>query len=247
MDSFIDSFKNGFWGTITDQFAPVKEVLPDNMILILGIIALTAFLAFSSTQRYTGYVTTVYHEAGHALAALTTGGLVKGIKIRKDQSGETGTLTSRFLPFNIWVSWWGYPVPAVIGAVYIWASTTGYQKTALFLTLIMMIILFINIRSLYAFIWITLSMIGAWGAWWLLPNTVMSIVLFALGSFLIFGGYNSLINLTNIHLRGRREEIEHSDAYHMQKMTYIIPAFFWLATFWIASIAATWFAVSKLF
>ena len=77
--------------------------------------------ALRADGRWFGLVVTVVHELGHALAGLTTGRRVLRIRIEADHSGVTHTFGTS--ASAVWSTFWGYPFPAVVGAV--WAAGAG--------------------------------------------------------------------------------------------------------------------------
>ena len=99
--------------------------------VLLLIAAAAALLTMPRpVWRWFGLFVTFVHELGHAFAALLTGQVVKGIELRFDHSGQMRSMgRSRFAA--AWTGFWGYPVPAVIGALLIWAAFNGWAGFAL--------------------------------------------------------------------------------------------------------------------
>src|SRR5690554_3005758 len=100
---------------------------------MLAILAAAALLSVPrATWQWFGLFTTLVHELGHAVAALLTGRIVHGIRIRRNHSGDAlssgrgalGTVVSGVM---------GYPAPAVVGAAQLWSVFNGYTTAALFL------------------------------------------------------------------------------------------------------------------
>lgn len=232
-----------FWAALKEHWQQTAPALPDLPILFL-LFALACLLVLTpQIWRWAGYFVTVVHEGGHAVAGLTVGRRLHGIKIRWDRSGETMSAGSGFIPFRIWTTWWGYPAPAVLGSVYLWAAAEGYQGIAMTITLIISFILFLQIRSFMALISISITMAATWALWWYAPDNVVVMALYGLGWFLILGGIRVLLDLTTNHLKGDTDD---SDARALREMTYIIPGFFWLLTFWAATLVAFAFPVKSL-
>lgn len=237
----IEALKN-WWDMTLDRLSYSETLTTDFTVLFIIITVAAALVWLPKVWRWTGYVETVVHEAGHALAALMVGSRLHGVKIRWDHSGETVSSGSKFLPFRVWTTFWGYPFPALLGALYIW-SCFGYQGVALTFTLILMIILFFQIRSIMAFVTITGMLLTVAGIWYFFPPEWISTMLYGFGWFLIFGGINSLFNLTKHHLNGNTEN---SDAQHLQKMVLIVPSLVWLILFYLVTGVATWSAISTV-
>lgn len=222
-------------GVFLDRFQQVDGALPPQYVLVVlaGISLVAALLP--QVWRWSSYFITVVHEGGHALAAITVGSRLHGIKIRWDRSGETLSLGSRFLPFRIWTTWWGYPFPAVLGAVFVWAAVEGWQGVAVTLALLMSLIMFLQIRSFMAFLSIGSSAVALGLVWWFSPDVYSAGFIYLLGWFFLFGGLQGMLNITRHHLQGTTQN---SDATALQQMTLIIPAAFWLASFWLATLAS---------
>lgn len=220
---------------LLDRFQQSADSLPPQYVLaILAGIALAAAFV-PQVWRWSSYLITVVHEGGHALAALTVGSRLHGIKIRWDRSGETLSMGSRFLPFRIWTTWWGYPFPPVLGAVFVWSAVEGWQGVAITLALLMSIIMFFQIRSFMAFVSIGSSAVALGLVWWFSPDIYSAAFIYLLGWFFLFGGLQGMLNITRHHLRGTTAN---SDATALQQMTFILPAFFWLVSFWLATLAS---------
>lgn len=232
-----------FWLALKDHWQQTAPALPSWQILLLLFAAACCLVLIPQIWRWAGYFVTVVHEGGHAVAGLMVGRRLHGIKIRWDRSGETMSAGSGFIPFRMWTTWWGYPAPAVLGSVYLWTASEGYQGMAMTLTLIISFILFLQIRSFIAFIFISATMATTWALWWYAPAQVVATALYLVGWFLILGGVRVLLDLTTNHLKGDTDD---SDARALREMTFIIPGFFWLLTFWAATLVAFAFPVKSL-
>lgn len=232
-----------YWAALKSHLEQTAPALP-TWPTLLGLFLLAAALVLiPQVWRWTGYFVTVVHEGGHAVAGMSVGRRLHGIKIRWDRSGETMSAGGGFIPFRIWTTWWGYPAPAVLGSLYLWAASEGWQGVAMTITLVISVIMFLQIRSFMALITITLTMVATWYLWWHSPKEVVALVLYGLGWFLILGGIRVLQDLTRNHLRGDTDD---SDARALREMTYIIPGFFWLISFWAATLIAFAFPLKSL-
>lgn len=89
-------------------------------LALCGLLALALCLP-RRTWRWFGLVVTVVHELGHGLAGLIVGRRVMTIRIEADHSGVTHSFGTG--PSAAWSTFWGYPFPAVVGAV--WAGAVG--------------------------------------------------------------------------------------------------------------------------
>lgn len=234
MDRVVEWLKTTF-SVFLDRFQQAESSLPPQYVLV-SLFSLGLAAAFvPQVWRWSSYFITVVHEGGHALAAITVGSRLRGIKIRWDRSGETLALGSRFLPFRIWTTWWGYPFPPVLGAVFVWAALEGWQGVAVTLTLLMSVTMFLQIRSLVAFVSIGAASVVFGLAWWFLPDVWSAGFIYLLGWFFLFGGFQGMLNITRHHLRGTTQN---SDAAALQQMTLLVPSVVWLGSFWLATLAS---------
>lgn len=234
-----------FWELVKIHFENSKSPFIEEWYIQLFLLLL-ALIATLTPQiwRWTGYFITVFHEGGHALAALTVGSKLRGITIRWDRSGETMSAGSSFPLFRVWTLWWGYPFPTALGSVYIWSALKGWSGVAMTLTLIMIAVMFIQVRSVMALFSIGLTLLGTWFVWWNLPKEYLSVILYGIGCFLIIGGVKVLESLTRQHFKG---DTENSDAKHLQETLLIIPATFWLASFWIGTFVSIAFVLKTFY
>ena len=200
--------------------------LPTAMILCSIALALL-LTALGPCWRVMGLVNTVVHESGHAMAALSTLGRLRGIRINMNHSGDTQYLSSTFLPFRIWSTWWGYAFPSVAGCGLIYAAERGWSGVALTACAAVAIIVTLQIRNFVALLSIGAVSAVILAAWWLLPHSIAAIFVLFLGWLLLLGGARSSAELLSIHLRGEGED---SDAMALRSMT-LLPAYFWCATF----------------
>ena len=233
-----------FWEAVKVHFEQTAPQLPPWPVLTaLFLIALATGLV-PQFWRWSSYLVTVVHEGGHAIAGLLVGRRLSGIRIHGDRSGSTVSVGSGFIPFRIWTTWWGYPAPAVLGSFYLWAATTGWHNAAMTFTFVVSVIMFLQIRSMVAFITLTATAFASWWLWWYAPDSVLSMVLYSLGWFLIVGGVKVLRELTIKHLKGDTSD---SDARALREITWVIPGFFWLITFWLATLVALAFPIRSIF
>jgi peptidase M50B-like protein len=84
------------------------------------VVALSAALAVSAVAvprfwRWTRHVSTIVHEAGHAIVALLTGRRLAGIRLHSDSSGVTVSVGRPRGPGMVAMLAAGYPAPAFLG------------------------------------------------------------------------------------------------------------------------------------
>ncbi|HET9348709.1 MAG TPA: M50 family metallopeptidase, partial [Arthrobacter sp.] len=135
-----------WWTRIVAGFthSPVPHVTGTELALV--ILLAVALSLPRVTWRYFGLLATVTHELGHAFAALMTGQRLGGIHLRLDHSGTTTTFSRRPLA-AVWSTFWGYPVPAVVGAAMVWSGFNGWGPAAMSLGTLILLASFLFIRN----------------------------------------------------------------------------------------------------
>mgnify|MGYP003306417884 CR=1 FL=1 len=226
-----------WWDRIVSGFTHAAE--PDVTIteLVLILLVAAALAIPRITWKYFGLFTTVVHELGHAFAAMMTGQIVSGITLKMDHSGTTSTY-SRGLLRSLWSGFWGYPVPAVVGAVLVWAGFGGWGPAAMSVGAIILVVTVLFIRNFTGL----MILAGAIGISALLvlavPAEFTGHVTIALGLALLVGSVRDMGNLLHVHFK-RRHLLDTSDAYILYRATHI-PSPLWLILF-CTVIGACWF------
>src|SRR6478609_12185679 len=114
---------------------------------LLAVVLIAAVLSLPRlTWRYFGLLATVTHELGHAFAALATGQRLGGIRLGLDHSGTTTTYSKSRLS-AAWSTFWGYPVPAVVGAVMVWCGFNGWGPAAISVGTLILLGSFLFLRN----------------------------------------------------------------------------------------------------
>lgn len=207
--------------------------------VVLIIIAAAAALSLPrASWRYFGLVTTVVHELGHAFAALMSGQRLHSIVLRTDHSGTTRSLSRGRWP-AVWSGFWGYPAPAMAGAVLVTCGFAGWGSTAIAGASAVVLASLLFIRNFAgAAITLTTAAFGT-GIVLLAPAASTGYVAVVLGLVLLVGSVRALGNLIHLHLR-RRSALGTSDAHLLHTATGV-PAVFWILLF-AAIITASWYA-----
>lgn len=225
-----------WWSRVLQGFSRVPAVEPDAKVLLL-ILAAAALLSLPrATWRWFGLFVTFVHELGHAFAALMTGQVVKGIRLRFDHSGDMRSLGRRGFP-AAWAGFWGYPVPAVVGAALVVAAVNGWAGAALSAGALVLLAALVFIRNgqglLIALGCAAVSVLLVWFA----TPAVAGYAVTCLGTALLVGAVRDWANVLSVHTR-RRRNLEGSDAYILYRRTGV-PAPLWLAGFALV-IAGAW-------
>lgn len=216
--------------------AELDALEPERLILLLvgglalGLLALTVPRLWLLLR----IGVTVVHELGHAVVGILTGRRLLGIRVSWDMSGETVTTGKPRGIGLILTTLAGYPIPPVVGAVFLWAAAAGWAQLALFAGAVLLVLLLVMVRSLLtaaAF----LAVIAFQGiVWWLDEPLVSTAVAIGIGVLLLAGGLRAIGGLMSSHARGRAER---SDAAALARLTHV-PAALWLGLFTLVGAAS---------
>lgn len=217
-----------WWDRIVGGFS--RSQPPELSLTEVGIILLIA-AAFSVpriTWRYFGLFSTVIHELGHAFAALTTGRRVTGIRLNFDHSGVT-TSFGRPGWRTAWATFWGYPTPAVVGTVLVWAGFAGWAPAALSVGALVLLASLLFIRNAGGVLILLVAVgVSAVLVLWV-PVDFAGHAVVALGVALLVGAVRDFVKVTSAHVRRRRDRAQ-SDAHLLSRSTGV-PAPVWLLLF----------------
>lgn len=224
------------WQVLLTSFTRTPLPLITLTELVLALLAATALSVPRRSWKYFGLLTTATHEIGHAFAAVTSGQRLSGIHLRLDHSGTTTTY-SRSRLATVWSCFWGYPVPAVTGAVFVVCGFSGWGPAAIAAGGLALVATLLFLRNLAGFL-ITLAAICAALAMVLVvPREFTGHVAVILGLALLVGAVRDLIKLAHVHLR-RRSQLATSDAYLLYRATHV-PSGVWIVLF-SAIVAGSW-------
>lgn len=194
---------------------------------MLVMIAIAAAVSIPrATWQVFGLFTTLVHELGHAVAALLTGRVVHGIRIRRNHSGEA---LSSGKGAAVISGMMGYPAPAIVGAAQLWCVFNGYTSIALFVGGVALLVTLLVIRNLFGVLVVLGSAAVSAGLWFSATPTVQGYSLLVLGIALLVGSVRGLATVIGVHT-GRRGQLSTSDAYLLFRRTGI-PSPVWLLLF----------------
>lgn len=200
-------------------------------LVVAGIGVVSLFI--EPIWRMLAAPVTVVHELGHAFVGVLTGRTITGIVIRPDLSGHAVTKGKPEGLGRVLTSWVGYPAPAALGAVLIWASLRGWSSTLLALALLSLLISLPFSRSMFTVLVLVGCILAVGSLWWWHPQPWVEAAVLLLGVVLLGGAWRSLIAV----MRARGEQ----DPDTLAKITWF-PRTFWILTFVIAIGAATYWA-----
>jgi hypothetical protein len=212
-----------------------------------ALIAIAAVASALSIPRiswqYFGLFTTLVHELGHAVAAVLTGRLVHGIRIRRNHSGDAVS-SGRGVVGPVVSGVFGYPAPAIVGAALLWSVVNGYTAIALFSGGVTLVLTLLVIRNLFGVVVVLASAGVSAMLWFCASPTAQGYALLVIAIALLVGSVRGLATVIGVHT-SRRSQLASSDAYLLYRRTGI-PSPVWLAIFAIVIIGCCILAVGAV-
>ncbi|MDF2050587.1 M50 family metallopeptidase [Arthrobacter sp. Cr_A7] len=225
------------WQALAESFRRTDLPAISFTELLLAVVLATALSIPSRSWKYFGLLATAVHELGHAVAALTSGQRLSGIRLRLDHSGTT-TSYSRSRLAAAWSCFWGYPVPAIVGAAFVMCGFSGWGPASIAGSAVALVASLLFIRNLAGFLITAVAIVGGLTMILVVPDAFVGHVAVILGLALLVGAVRDLIKLANVHVR-RRERLSTSDAYLLYRAT-AVPSAIWITLF-AALVGGSWF------
>lgn len=225
-----------WWDRILAGFTHSPSPHVTSTELIVVILLAVAVSVPRITWRYFGLFATVTHELGHAFAALMTGQRLGGIRLGLDHSGTTTTYSRGGLP-AVWSTFWGYPVPAVVGAAMVWCGFSGWGPAAMSVGTLVLLASFVFLRNGIGLLITAAEVLAAVLLVLFVPPEFNGHVMIVLGLALLVAAVRDLGKLANVHMR-HRDRLPTSDAYLLYRATSV-PAAIWIL-FFAAVVAGSW-------
>jgi hypothetical protein len=232
-----------WWERILHGFshAPAPVVTVTELLLVVAVAV--ALSLPRGSWRYFGLLATVTHELGHAFAALMTGQRLGGIRLSLDHSGATTSYSRRPLA-AVWSTFWGYPVPAVVGAAMVWSGFNGWGTAAMSAGTLVLLASFLFLRNVIGVLITAAAVLAAALLVLFVPAAFIGHVMIGLGIALLVAAVRDLGKLAAVHLR-HRNRLSTSDAYLLSRSTPF-PAFVWIGLFAVVVAAAWWIALQPM-
>jgi hypothetical protein len=214
-----------------------RSPAPDAWVIGLTAAVGLALVALPRAWALTRHVSTIVHEAGHALAALLTGRRLAGIRLHSDSSGVTVSVGRPRGPGMLAMLAAGYPAPALLGLGAAALLHTGRVVPLLWLLVVVLAGTLLQVRN-----WFGAATVLATGAvvfavtWWL-PATWQSGFGYAVTWFLLFAGPREVLGLYAARRgRGGGRGTRGSDADQLARLTHV-PAALWVLGFGLVDVA----------
>jgi hypothetical protein len=194
--------------------------------VLVGLLVAAAALSLPRISwQYFGLFTTLVHELGHAFAALLSGRRISGIQIHRNHAGSARTV-GRGMLGTVISGFFGYPTPAIVGAILFWCVLNGYQNVALVVGTVVIALTALFIRNWFGALVVIVSAVTSGAIWYFGTPTVQGYTLLVVGVALMVGSVRAFVGLVSVHT-SRRRELASSDAYLLYQRTHI-PSPIWL-------------------
>lgn len=188
-------------------------------------------------------VNTLFHENGHALAAILLNGEVTRIELKNDTSGTALTKTPSSIRAML-VAFSGYPFATLCAALFFWLSVNGYEKAGLLILISLALInLILFVRNTYGIIWLlTFSGIILLVNWLNLP--LLTKLFFLVISQIVFA--EAIISTLVVFYLGLTRPRKAGDVTILARLSHI-PAAFWAILITGIGAGIAWFVMLRFF
>lgn len=229
MDTVVTTTFAELWHQVfSSQPAP-----PYWLTLASGIAALAATV-HRPTWRISRNVATIAHEGGHALAAVTTGRRLTGIRLHSDTSGVTVSKGKPRGPGMVVTAAAGYVTPPLLGVGGAWLLSTGHITALLWTVVALLAAMLLVIRNVYGVVAVVVTGGGVLLVSWLAAAIAQAAFAYAFAWFLLLTGIRPVVELQRKRRRGRAPN---SDADQLGRLTGV-PPIAWVGVFGIVAVAA---------
>ncbi|WP_043445281.1 M50 family metallopeptidase [Arthrobacter sp. L77] len=222
----METLPGQLWERITDGFLRAAPPVVGSAGLAVIVLVAVVLTVPRRSWRIFGLFVTVVHELGHAAAALLTLQRVTGITLRLDHSGTTTSLGRRGWR-AAFTTFWGYPVPAVVGALLLWSTAHGWAPAALSIGAVILAAALVLIRNGQGVLILGGSAAASLGLVWF-GGAAAGYACLVLGIALLVGACRDWVKVVRVHRR--RRELASSDA-HLLRLSTRIPSPVWLGMF----------------
>jgi hypothetical protein len=203
------------------------------------VVALTAALALGAVAwppawSLTRHVSTIVHEAGHAVVALLTGRRLAGIRLHSDSSGVTVSVGRPRGPGMVAMLAAGYPAPALLGLGAAALLRSDRAEVLLWGLVVVLAGMALQIRNWFGAWTILATGAVVFAVTWWLPGTWHRGFAYLVTWFLLLAGPREVLGL---YAARRRRGARGSDADQLARLTHV-PAGVWSAAFLLVGLAA---------
>jgi hypothetical protein len=226
------------WDEVGDRIVPGQAVALAAPTVLTALAAALVVVGVAPVWQALRVVVTLVHELGHALVGIAVGRRFTGFVLRGDMSGHAVTVGPSRGAGRVLTTWAGYPAPAVLGAVLVWAAGRGWSAPMVSAGLVVLVVALLRARSALTAVVLLLALAADAALWWWRDDRLQATVLVALGVVLLVGAWRHLTAV-----RSSRDRA--SDPAVLAALTRV-PRGLWTASFAVVCAAATVAAVRVL-
>ncbi|MFL6100557.1 MAG: M50 family metallopeptidase [Actinomycetales bacterium] len=183
------------------------------------------------------HVSTIVHEAGHAVVAFLTGRRLAGIRLHSDSSGVTVSVGRPRGPGMVAMLAAGYPASAALGVAAALMLRAGYVSALLWCLVGLLGLMVVQVRNWFGAWSVLVSGVVVFAVTWWLPPRWQAGFAYLVTWFLLFAGPREVVGLYAARRRRRgRRGAQGSDADQLARLTGV-PAAVWVAGFFVVCLA----------
>lgn len=200
-------------------------------------IAAIAVLLVPGVKRIVQYVGTLFHEFGHAIISLLTGGGAHSIRIHADTSGVTGTSHQRSaggLLSRVLTTLAGYSTPVNLGLALLITSLVGWSDVGFWFLVGVSILVLLLTRNLFGFL-VTIGFSGLMAVFFLTSFVTHEQVVFFFGAVLLLLGLKDIRQIVPYAWNVHHPEENLSDFHLLAQGVGLSPRF-WVVIFFIVEV-----------
>lgn len=206
---------------------------------LIGVLLVAAIgVLWWPAWRVLRLVVTLVHELGHAVVGVAVGRRLRGFVLRADMSGHAVTVGPARGAGVVATTWAGYPAPAIVGALLVWAAAKGWSAPVLTALLAGLLVALLFVRSLLTALVVLGTFAVTFAAWWWREDALQQHVLVGVGLVLLVGAWRHLGTVL-----GRAEPS--SDPGVLAQLTGL-PVVVWQLGFVLVLGVASWVVVSEV-
>ncbi|HET9634030.1 MAG TPA: M50 family metallopeptidase [Terrabacter sp.] len=224
---------------VRDRVVPAAgDVALTSPRLVLVLAVALVLVAVGPLWRVVRLTVTLVHELGHAVVGILVGRQFTGFALRGDMSGHAVTRGRPRGPGRIASTWSGYPMPALLGALMVWAAGRGWAAPVLTVGLGVLLFAFVRVRSALTALVMVAAIAGSAALWWWRDDALQTQVLVGLGVVLVVGAWRHLGAVLRDHSRS-------SDPAVLAALTPV-PRALWNLSYVVVCALATWVVTAEV-
>ncbi|RKT79706.1 peptidase M50B-like protein [Terracoccus luteus] len=214
------------------RLAPTASASSLTVPALLTVLALALVaVAVPPVWRVVRLAVTLVHELGHAGVGVLVGRRFTGFVLRGDMSGHAVTHGPARGVGRVASTWFGYPAPAVVGAVAVWLAGRGWAATVVSVVLVVLVLAVARVRSPLTLLVVLVAIAATGLLWWRRDDVVQQQVLVGTGVVLVVGAWRHLAAVL-------RDRSRSSDPGVLAALTHV-PRVVWNASFVLVCAVST--------